>query len=184
MRLVFLSLHTLCLTKKQAVQSLVMFSEWLFIQEQLTLSFVPRGIQRKAFNFVLHPKWYIPLVPLYIRHRRNQIIIYCKRLSLTLEFLDFSITMTKGCKQLNSNLLCLAIRRIAQNVNHTQYLDLFDVHKLDVGNEWCGFMQTNLHFIYISFTLCLRICTDICLLRLSDSKKSIRMSFSVKVNFL
>ena len=125
MRLVCLSLHTLCLTKKQAVQSLVMFSEWLFIQEQLTLSFVPRGIQRKAFNFVLHPKWYIPLVPLYIRHRRNQIIIYCEWLSFDSWYSEILvhnktyITITKGCKQLNSNLQFLAIRGIAQNVNHT-----------------------------------------------------------------
>ena len=47
-----------------------------------------------------------------------------------------------------------------------------------------GFMQTNLYFMYISFILVLRKCTDICLLRLSDFEKSIQMSFSVKVNIL
>ena len=59
--------------------------------------------------------------------------------------------MTKGCKQLNSNLLCLAIRRIAQNVNHTIHLDLYDVHKLDVGNGWWVYANKPLFHIYFVY---------------------------------
>ena len=46
-----------------------------------------------------------------------------------------------------------------------------------------GFMQTNIgYFIYLVISF-LRMCIDICLLRLSDSKKSIQMSFFVKMIF-
>ena len=47
-----------------------------------------------------------------------------------------------------------------------------------------GFMQTNIgYFIYLVISF-LRMCIDICLLRLSDSKKSIQMSFFVKNDIL